>query len=311
LPRTVRIRLLWHKQAQFAGYLIAEQLGLARNRGVEIECQGIDFACGPIEAVLTGTAEMAVASPSHVLESRKPRDLSLVLAIQQQSPLVYPVRRDSGIATLADLAGRRVGVWPGGEDLELRFMLASAGLAPDAATRVPMNDTVPAFLEGRIDSAQMTAYHELHEVEAALGKDAITVLTAATLGCSLLKDGLVVSRTLIGEDPATVQAVVDAVLEGWTIAFDDPDRAVAACLVARPDIDEAHHRTQLADIRALSLVGAARVRGLGYPDPEHVARAAAAMAAVGEPVDAAVAAGVVDLSFWSAAPTEHRRSGWP
>jgi len=61
-PRTIRIRLLWHKQAQFAGYLLAEELGLARARGVEIVCEGLDFSCKHVNAVLEGRAEMAVAS---------------------------------------------------------------------------------------------------------------------------------------------------------------------------------------------------------------------------------------------------------
>mgnify|MGYP005828919025 CR=1 FL=1 len=52
----VRIRLLWYKQAQFAGYLLAERLGLGRARGVEIVCEGLDFAAKHVEAVLTGAA---------------------------------------------------------------------------------------------------------------------------------------------------------------------------------------------------------------------------------------------------------------
>ena len=36
-PREIRIRLLWHKQAQFAGYLLAEQLDLGREAGVKIQ----------------------------------------------------------------------------------------------------------------------------------------------------------------------------------------------------------------------------------------------------------------------------------
>lgn len=305
----VRIRLLWHKQAQFAGYLLAEQRGLGRARGVEIVCEGLDFSCKHVSAVLSGAAEMAVASPSHVIESARPEALSFILAIQQVSPLVYPVRKADGIAALADLAGRQVGVWPGHEDLELRWMLQAAGLADDAVERIEMPDTVGPFLAGDIASAQMTSYHEIHQVERALGAEAITVFTGAAMGRDLIKDGLVTGRGLAEERPDVVQAVVDAVLEGWTLAFTEPELAIEACLQARPDVPRAEHAAQLADIRALSLIGATLTEGLGCPDRRHLDRAADALQAVeGRRIDTT---GLLDRRFFDAAPAALRRTSFP
>lgn len=308
MTSTVRIRLLWHKQAQFAGYLLAEKLGLARRNGVEIVCEGLDFKSKHVAAVLSGATQMAVASPAHVLESARPEALRFVLAIQQESPLVYPARKADGIATLADLAGRRVGVWPGHEDLELRWMLQRAGVAPDAVERVEMPDTVGPFLAGEIACAQMTNYHELHLVEDRLGHDALTIFSGKDSGCSLLKDGLVVDNALLRERPEIVQAVVDAVLEGWTIAFHEPERAVAACVEARPDMSADDQRRQLADIRALSLLGGTLSHGLGYPDPKHVERVLEAIESVECRTSGFV--DILDLRFWQAAPAAFRERDW-
>ncbi len=305
---TVKIRLLWHKQAQFAGYLLAEKLGLARRNGVEIVCEGLNFNEKHVAAVLSGATQMAVASPSHILESRQPEALRFILAIQQESPLVYPARRADGIATLADLAGGKVGVWPGHEDLELRWMLQRAGIGPDAVERIEMPDTVQPFLAGELVSAQMTNYHELHVVEEKLGHDALRIFSAREFDCSLLKDGLVVARDFAARNEAAVQAVVDAVLEGWTIAFQEPDRAVEACCEARPDMSAGEHRQQLADIRSLSLTGATLTDGLGYPDPHHVTRAAEALASVENRNIAH--ADTADLHFWQAAPAQFRERAW-
>lgn len=304
----IRIRLLWHKQAQFAGYLLAEELGLARASGVEIRCEGLDFACKHVNSILTGAAEMAVASPAHILESAAPERLRWLMAVQQVSPLVYPARRSDGIAGLADLAGRKIGVWPGGEDLEFRWLLASAGVPQDAVTRVQMPDTVGPFLKGEIASGQMTSYHELHQVEDEVAAEDLVVFSGRDAGKSVLKDGLVADAALVAENPQVVQAVVDAVLEGWTIAFDDPERAIAACQRARPDISRADHARQLADIRALSLTGASLTEGLGYPDPAHLQAAARAIREVeGHEV---ATGGVLDDRFWNAAPAAFRRTVW-
>ena len=227
----------------------------------------------------------AVASPAHMLESRAPDDLVLLLAIQQTSALVYPARRSAGIRSLADLAGRRVGVWPGREDLEFRWMLQRAGVDPAAVSFVPMNDTVAGLCDGVVDCAQMTSYHEIHHLQHKAGSlDDFTLFSAADHGAALLKDGLIARRDWVAGHLAETQAAIDAVLKGWTLAFTDASAAVEACLAARPDMSEAEHRRQLADIRALAMTGATRSQGLGYPDPLQVARAAEALSAVhGEP----------------------------
>jgi ABC-type nitrate/sulfonate/bicarbonate transport system substrate-binding protein len=187
-------------------------------------------------------------------------------------------------------------------------MLKRAGVAPDAVTRVELPDTVGPFLAGELASAQMTNYHELHQVEERLGPDAIRVFSGKDSDSSILKDGLAVSARFVEENPTAVQAVVDAVLEGWSIAFREPERAIAACLAARPDIREAEHRQQLADIRALAMTGATLTHGLGYPDPRHVTRAAEAIVAVeGRTVPHD---GILDLRFWQAAPAVFRSKEW-
>jgi NitT/TauT family transport system substrate-binding protein len=305
----VRLRLLWHPQAQFAGYLLAQHAGYAAARGVDLTCVPVDFTLGPIDALLSGDCAFAVASPAHAVESRAPGDLVMLLAIQQETALVYGARRTAGIANAADLAGKRIAVWPGGEDLELRWMLARAGVARDAVTLVPTGDTVSALASRAVDCAQMTTYQEVDELAHAAGSLApFVLLRAADHGAALLKDGLFARRAFVAEHPALVQATIDAVLEGWTAAFAAPDEAIALCAALRPDVDRAHHAHQLAAIRALAHTGAARTHGLGYPDPAHVTAALAARRDVdGRAPDAdGDPAALSDARFWQAAPAALR-----
>jgi NitT/TauT family transport system substrate-binding protein len=256
-----------------------------------------------VRSVLSGQSEFGVASPSHLLEAPQAEALCLLLAIQQASPLVYPVHRDSGIESLGDLVGRKVAVWPGGEDLELRWLLHKAGVPADRVERVPTGDTVAAFVSGAVASAQMTLYHELHQLEAAgFPGRSLRLFRAADHGAALLKDGLFTTRKLARDEPALVQAVVDAVLEGWAEAFAAPEEAVAACLAKNPALDEAGQRQQLADIRALTFCHGTLDHGLGYPDPHHVRQAAMALSDLGESPSPGRAEDVIDGRFWEAAP---------
>ncbi len=303
-----RIRLLWLPQAQFAGYLLAEHESRARGRVPRIVCESADFSTGPTTALLRGECEFAVASPAHILESEAPEDLVWLLTIQQESPLVYPVLRSSGMARSGDLAGRTVAVWPGAEDLELQWMIVRAGLGVDQVRRLPVADTVAAFLDRLADCAQMTCYHELHQLEAALrDKEEFRLLRAADQGLGILKDGLIARRDFVGRNEALVQDVVCAVLAGWTHAFADCEAAVEACLAARPDMTSEDHARQLEDIRTLSRGGATMSHGLGYPDPAHAESALAAAQEVGLPGSSVTASEMTMAQFWHSVPPALRR----
>jgi ABC-type nitrate/sulfonate/bicarbonate transport system substrate-binding protein len=244
--------------------------------------------------VLAGAAEACVASPSHLLECPDPQALRLVAIVQQASPLLYPVRRSDRIDGFADLRGHAVAVWPGGEDLELRWALHRAGLPANAVQRIPTLDTAAAFRSGEVASCQVTSYHEWH---AVAGED-VTALRADDLGCGLVKDGLIVRADL---PRPLVQALLDAVLEGWARALESPEDAVEACVALRPEQGAGDQARQLAEIARLIRSGATLTRGLGYPDPLHLERAAAALAELDEPLPADWR-DLVDPSFWQAAP---------
>ncbi len=308
-PSEVRIRLLWHRQAQFAGYLLAELDALGAARGIAVRTSPIDFGQPGLAALAAGDVDFAVASPSHLLESAYASELAMVLTIQQDSALVYPALRSRGVEGLADLAGRRVGVWPGHEDLELRWMLLRAGLAPASVIRVPMQDTIGPFLAGEIDCAQMTVYHELRRVVEVLGGERhVATLRAADHGAALLKDGLFTTRRMLRNAPQTVQAVVDTVLEGWAIAFADPDRAVAACLRADPSLVRADQTEQLREIERLARLGGGLTHGLGYPDPDHMRRATLAMAELGLAVPPGIEA-ATETGFWQRSSSRKAAAG--
>jgi NitT/TauT family transport system substrate-binding protein len=310
LQSTIRIRLLWHPQPQFAGYLLAQHQGLARAAGVEIECVPLDFAKGPMAALLDGDVQFAVASPSHMLESGRADELVFLAAIQQTSSLVYPARKSVGICHPGDLAGRQIGIWPGREDLELRWVLHLSGLSGSDYHGVPVQDTVAAIMSGTVDCAQMTSYHEVHQLEHQAGSlDDFVLFRASDFGASLLKDGLIARRDFVEAHRTETQAVIDATLSGWTAAFRNPNAAIDLCARLRPDMSRAEHALQLDDIRALSITGATQTAGLGFPDSIHMRQAIRAMREI-ENVNPYKAGDLIDDSFWRAAPADSRSTAW-
>jgi hypothetical protein len=114
----------------------------------------------------------------------------------------------------------------------------------------------------------------------------------------------------LDQNRANAQAVVDAILHGWTLAFSDEAMAVEVCSAVRPDMPRAEHAAQLRDIKAVSIAAATLTDGLGYPDPRHVHACFEALHTLGCPIPEVDADMLIDLSFWQRAPQEWRRTRW-
>ncbi len=117
------------------------------------------------------------------------------------------------------------------------------------------------------------------------------------------------ARDFVATYPEATQAVVSAVLAGWTKAFHDLETALSLSTRLRPDMSRLEQEGQLADIRALALTGATLTDGLGYPDPRHMEQALKAIAEVEGHAPGPVK-GLVDPRFWEKAPEAVRSRSW-
>lgn len=262
--RQVRIVLMWSLQAQFSGY------ALARRAVPEIELVPRPATATPIEEIVAGRAEFAIASPSHMLAAGDVgRDVLLAALIMPRSPIVGAARRGTPGATLKGARGLRIGVWAS-EDAEIRAMMIKAGANPDDNEFIPVGDDVTPLVRGEIDVLQATTYNEVPLLVAAgLPLDEMVLHRPDDYGVGTAKDGLVVHRRLVEENPSLVHAVVDAVVDGWRATLADPAAAIAEVCDLVPTLDPAVQQDQLEII--LGLIDPER--SLGQPLPEDLARA--------------------------------------
>lgn len=307
----VRLRLLWFPQAQFAGTLLAEHSEIATRHGIDLRCQPVNLAESPISAVMSGRADLCVASPSHILESDDPKSLAYLLTFQQASSLVYLARRDHGVDSIHSLAGKRIAVWPGSEDLELKWMLHKAGVASGEIEFVPTQDTVQLLMAGEVSCAQMTTYNEYFEYFERGGKlTDVLRLSARDWDADLIKDGIIAKKDWLEAHPVRAQAAVSSLLEGWTRALDNANEAIELCAKIRPDVDKRFHEMQFNEIRKLIVNAATISHGLGYPDSRHVLQAAKAVSDLHAREFKDSIDGFVAANFWRSAEPSFRRSRW-
>src|SRR6478736_262427 len=162
----VRLQLQWAPQAQFAGYFAADAQGYYKAENLEV-----DFLDGgpTIVPQQVGSApdgpEFTISWVPKVLEARESgSDLVDIAQIFQRSGTLSVTWKDSNIADLCGLAGKKVGVWDFGNEFEVTAGLSSAcGLTQglenngDPATqyqKVIQDFNMVAFLNKEIDAAE-------------------------------------------------------------------------------------------------------------------------------------------------------------
>ncbi|WP_239987314.1 ABC transporter substrate-binding protein [Sphingosinithalassobacter portus] len=122
-----------------------------------------------------GNADIAAQAATQALRASVDNpDLRIILTVTEGLYRIV-ARRSAGIATIADLRGKRIGIFERtSAALFLDRMLADAGIANDEVVRVPLRprEMEPALREGEVDAIAIWE-PEAERAHAALGTDAI------------------------------------------------------------------------------------------------------------------------------------------
>ena len=167
--------------------------------------------------------------------------------------MLLVARKASGIRSVADLQGRKVGLWGGDLDIPARsvFDRHRVRVQPIAQTA-----TVTMFLRGGVAATSAMLYNEYHTIlSAGIDPEELTVLPLRDHGANYPEDGLYALSTTVQRDPELVDAFVRASWEGWDYAFAHPEEAVDVMLrtmkQARLPANRMHQRWMLARMQEL------------------------------------------------------------
>ena len=162
----VRLQLKWVTQAQFAGYYAAKSKASIRaeNLDVTIIPGGPDIV--PEQVVAGGGAEFGIDWLPSLLSSREQGvPLVNIGQIFMYSGMRELAFKASGIKTPADLKGRKVAVWFGGNEFALLATLAKYKLDPQKdLTLVQQPFDMNLLLQKQVDAAAAMTYNEYKQV---------------------------------------------------------------------------------------------------------------------------------------------------
>jgi NitT/TauT family transport system substrate-binding protein len=267
-PKKVTLMPLWTPQAQFAGYYVALDKGLYSKRGLDVEILPAGPGRSPAASLEDGTADFALLWLTTALRHRADGYAVVNVAqIIQTSSMMLVASKASGIRTIADMNGKKVGVWEGDLSIPPRALFAKFHVT---VREVPQSRTVNLFLRGGIDVASAMWYNEYHTIiDSGRDPDELSAFFLHDYGMDFPEDGLYTLEQTIADDPATVSAFVLASMEGWRYAFAHPNEAIEAVIrrmvAAHLPANRVHQRWMLERMRDLALPGG-REDSLGVLD---------------------------------------------
>ncbi len=249
-PATVSLQLQWTDQAQFAGYYAAVEQGYYDDVALTVN---ILPGGGTIVPQQVGSApdgpEFTIAWMPKVLEAREAgSDLVHLAQIFQRSATLSVAWADAGITQVSDWAGKKIGAWPFGNELEV---LASAKILADLVeptdfTRVEQDFDMNELIAAQdgcaatdsdcVNVAEAMIYNEWAQLLEATDPNTgdlfqpeqFFVFNYNKLGTAMLQDGLWARQSWLdeGNNTEVAQRFLEASFRGWMYCRDNPDDCV-------------------------------------------------------------------------------------
>jgi len=272
-PGKVTLALQWLTQCQFAGYYVALEKGYYREEGIDLTIQPGAADSNPVQLVANGTAQFGTrwfADLASAVDKGVP-----VVSIAQifgSSGLVLVTRADSGIRQPRDFAGRSVGVWFFGNEVQFYALMSQAGVDPAKVKVSPLQSSLKPLLSRQLDVVSAMTYNELPALlRGGLKREQLRVFDFVDFGLDFPGDVLFTRRAVLKDSPDLTRRMVRATLRGWRDALNDP--AAAVRIVLQHDrtkkLDPDHQRDQMREVSRLVQL---RGRSLGTHSAEDAGR---------------------------------------
>ena len=240
----VRLPVGYIPNVQFAPLYVGIEKGFYRDAGLEVS---IDYSMENDNAVLLATNELqfAILSGEQVLLGRA-QGLPLVytMAWYQQYPVGIAAKKASGIATVADLAGKRLGL-PGlfgASYIGASALLDSAGLTESDVTLESIGfNQVEVLLADRVDAVVIYVANEPVQLES-MGQEIVVLKVSDAL--DMVANGLVTNEKTLKDNPELVEAMTLATLQAIQYTIDNPDEAYEIAKLYVPNLADADQSVQ-------------------------------------------------------------------
>ncbi|RLJ39338.1 ABC transporter substrate-binding protein [Acidovorax sp. 106] len=266
----IKFQLDWRFEGPAALFLQPAAKGYFKAAGLDVTVDAGNGSGGAVQRVASGTYDMGFADLAAVMEfhannpdaQNKP---VAVMMVYNNTPASVMALKKSGIATPADLAGKKLGapVFDAGRRAFPIFQKANkVGNVQWTAMDPPLRETM--LVRGDVDAITGFTFTSLLNLEARGVKTAdVVVLPYADFGVKLYGNVIIASPKLIKENPAAVKAFLSAFTKGAKEVIANPAAAIEH-VRARDGIVNVALETRRLQLAIDTVVNSADARAEGF-----------------------------------------------
>ncbi|MFK5984905.1 MAG: PAS domain S-box protein [Pseudomonadota bacterium] len=213
----ITLQLRWKHQFQFAGYYAALHKGFYQKNGLDVSILPGSPAHNPVNEVLAGRAQYAVANSELLFHFLKGDPLLALAAIFQHSPSILLSLASSGIHTPQDIVGKRIMMLGGSEDINFLAMLSNEGVNLSELNITKSSHNIEDLIKNKTDVFNAYLTNEPYDLQQ-LGIKTHSI-KPINYGVDFYSDILFTSQQELDEHPQRVKAFREASLQGWEYAM--------------------------------------------------------------------------------------------
>jgi NitT/TauT family transport system substrate-binding protein len=267
--KTVNFLPYWVANAQFAGYYVAEEMGIYEKYGIKINIIPFQPFITSTDLIKEGKVDFAAFWLVNAIELRASGvDIVNIAQPSTRSSLMLITKKKSGISTIEQMNGKKAGIWSG-FDLQPEALFNKYKVNVEI---IPIGNTNNLFLVDGVDITIANWFDEYHSIlNSGLKPDEMNTFFFVDYGLNFLEDGIYCLSGLLKKDPELCLNFVKATFEGWIYAFENPEKAIDIVIKyaenAKIPVNRVHQHWMLDRYRDLYLkVGESPINTILSPE---------------------------------------------
>ncbi|MEO5700816.1 MAG: ABC transporter substrate-binding protein [Casimicrobiaceae bacterium] len=259
----VTFQMNWMAGGPNAGFAVAVAEGFYKEAGLDVTLVQGNGSGNTAQLVANGRAQLAYADAVAVSQLiAKGAPMKIVATIYQSNPNAVMALKKTGIKSVADLKGKKVGVpSASSQTTMLPLLLKSNNIKESDITMIdmPVASMVQALLQGQVDAVLGSI--DAYQIQAEAQGAQLDVYRFADHGVPTVSTSIFASNDFLKSNPDVVKKFIAASLKGWSFALDNPAKAIKDVKQVFPEVNEKLAAAELAAITPLFCSGGAKYIG--------------------------------------------------
>lgn len=259
----VTFQLNWMAGGPNAGFASALAQGYYKDAGLDVTIVQGNGSGNTTQLVASGRAYLAYADAVAIMQLiAKGAPMKVISTIYQSNPNAVMSLKKTGIKSIKDLAGKKVGVPSGSSQTTMLPLLLKANNLKESDINMidmPVASMVPALLQGQVDA--ILGSIDAYQIQAESQGAQLDVWRFADYGVPTVSTSMFASNDYLKNNPDVVRKFVAASLKGWSFAINNPEQSIKDVKKVFPETNEKLASAELAAIRPLFCSGGAKYLG--------------------------------------------------